>query len=90
MVRVYMIVNAICIAVPAAVWIASVQVEYPDRLALIWIAIFIGQSPYANFGLATLLAKSIGRLVWGASRCICQTVGRIQPFIMGSEPSQLV
>lgn len=41
MVRRYMIINATCIAVPAAIWIASVQVEYPDRLALIWVAIFI-------------------------------------------------
>lgn len=36
-----MIINSTCIAIPAAVWIASVQVEYPDRLALVWIAIFL-------------------------------------------------
>ncbi|KAF6229580.1 hypothetical protein HO173_011435 [Letharia columbiana] len=41
MVRVYMIINAICTAIPAAVWVASVQVEYPDRLALVWIAIVL-------------------------------------------------
>ena len=42
MVRGYMIINATCIAIPAAIWIASIQVEYPDRLALIWIAIVLG------------------------------------------------
>lgn len=36
-----MIINATCIAIPAVVWIASVQVEYPDRLSIIWIAIFL-------------------------------------------------
>lgn len=54
MVRGYMIINAICIAIPAAVWIASVQVEYPDRLALVWIAIFLGLSSYASFGLGNI------------------------------------
>ena len=39
-----MIINAICIAIPAGIWIASIQVEYPDRLALIWIAITLGGS----------------------------------------------
>ena len=39
-----MIINAACITVPAAIWIASIQVENPDRLALVWIAIFLGQS----------------------------------------------
>lgn len=57
MVRRYMIINATCIAVPAAIWIASVQVEYPDRLALIWVAIFIGQSAHANFWLRTIFAE---------------------------------
>ena len=42
MVRGYMLINAACIAVPAAIWIASIHVEYPDRLALIWIAIVLG------------------------------------------------
>lgn len=38
-----MIINVIAIVVPSAIWIASIQVEYPKRLALIWIAIFIGE-----------------------------------------------
>lgn len=57
MVRGYMIVNAACIAVPAAVWIGTVQVGYPDRLALVWIAIVLGQSSYPNFGLGTILTE---------------------------------
>ena len=42
MVRGYMIINATCIAIPVAIWVASIQVEYPDRLALIWVAIVLG------------------------------------------------
>lgn len=57
MVRGYMIINSTCIAIPAAVWIASVQVEYPDRLALVWIAIFLGQSYYANFGTGIIFTE---------------------------------
>lgn len=43
MVRGYMIMNVTAILVPSAVWIVSIQVEYPKRIALIWIAIFIGE-----------------------------------------------
>lgn len=45
MVRGYMIINFACIVIPAAIWIASIQIEYPDRLALIWIGIVLGQLP---------------------------------------------
>ena len=38
-----MMMNVIAILVPSAIWIASIQVEYPERIALIWIAIFIGE-----------------------------------------------
>ena len=44
MIRGYMIANSVTIVVPAALWIASVQVDYPNRLALIWVAIFVGKS----------------------------------------------
>ena len=58
MVRGYMIINAACIAIPAAIWIASIQVEYPDRLALIWIAIALGQSScVTTCGLGTVFTK---------------------------------
>ena len=40
MVRGYMIINMILIAIPSAFWIASIQLEYPNQLPLIWIAIF--------------------------------------------------
>lgn len=52
-----MIINAICIAIPAVIWIASVQVEYPDRLALIWVAIVLGQHSCVNFGLGAIFAE---------------------------------
>ena len=41
MVRGYMVINAVLIAVPSAIWVASIQVEYPNRLALIWVAILL-------------------------------------------------
>ena len=39
-----MIINFAYIVIPGAIWIASIQIEYPNRLALIWIAIVLGQS----------------------------------------------
>lgn len=36
-----MLCQTVFIVVPCALWIASIQLEYPDRLALIWPAIFI-------------------------------------------------
>lgn len=50
MVRGYMIVNAASNVIPAVIWIASIQVDYPDRLALIWIAVVLGQSSCENLG----------------------------------------
>lgn len=47
MVRGVMICQAINIIVPAAIWIASIHVEMPSRLGLIWVAIALdmcGQS----------------------------------------------
>ena len=45
MVRGYMFMHILCILIPASLWIASIQVEYPKRLALIWVAIFLGSYP---------------------------------------------
>lgn len=59
MVRGYMILNAGCVAIPAAIWIASVQVEYPNRLALIWIAIVVGRSFYVDIGLGSTFAEDV-------------------------------
>lgn len=50
MVRGYMIMNVIAILVPSAIWIASIQVEYPKRIAVIWIAIFIGEMRFPATG----------------------------------------
>jgi len=41
MVRGMMVVQAIITLIPGALWIASIHVAMPDRLALIWIAIFL-------------------------------------------------
>lgn len=42
--------NVIAILVPSAIWIASIQVEYPKRIALIWIAIFVGETRFLAMG----------------------------------------
>lgn len=55
MVRGYMIMNAIAIVVPAALWIASIQVDYPNRIALIWIAIFVGKSDAHDGGARVIV-----------------------------------
>lgn len=44
MVQGHMVLLAAMTAVPAGLWVASIQVEYPNRLALIWIALFMGKS----------------------------------------------
>ncbi|KAI9863856.1 MAG: hypothetical protein M1813_003508 [Trichoglossum hirsutum] len=41
MVRSMMIHNALCIVAPSALWIASIHVEEPRRLALVWVAIVL-------------------------------------------------
>ena len=84
-----MIINATCIAIPAVLWIASVQVEYPDRLSIIWIAIFLGQFPPVNSGICSFLLIGC-RPARGTSSSICQTVGGIKKFIMGSETPPMV
>ena len=84
-----MIINAACIAIPAAIYIASIQVEYPDRLALIWIAIVLGQSSSVNLGLGPSLLIGL-RFAVGTIPCSCQAVGRVKAHIMGSETFQLV
>ena len=44
MVRGYMYIHIICILIPAALWIASIYIELPDRFTIIWIAIVLGKS----------------------------------------------
>lgn len=43
-VRGYMITNTVLIVIPSILWIASIHVEYPRRLGLIWVALFFGTS----------------------------------------------
>lgn len=40
-IRGHMLTNAICVLIPSILWIGSIQVEYPARLALIWPAIVL-------------------------------------------------
>lgn len=89
MVRIYLIVNTACIAIPAAIWIASVQVEYPDRLALIWIAIVLGRSSYLILALGTIFAEYF-RLARGNVCGIYQAMGRIEASFMGRKSSRVV
>ncbi len=57
MVQGHMILMAIMTAFPVVIWIGSIQVEYPKRLALIWIAIFFGMSSLRTGDLSSLEAK---------------------------------
>lgn len=38
----YMMLHVIAVAVPVALWIATIQLEYPSRLGLVWVAIALG------------------------------------------------
>ena len=44
MIKGYMYMHIVCILVPAGIWIASIHVGYPQRLALIWVALILGKS----------------------------------------------
>lgn len=50
-VRAYMISNTVLIVIPSILWIASIHVEYPRRLGLIWVALFIGTSATQRRGI---------------------------------------
>lgn len=41
MVRAMMLAHACLAIIPSALWIASIHVELPQRLAVVWVAIFI-------------------------------------------------
>jgi len=41
MLRGYMLLNFICVLIPAALWISSIQLSYPLRSALIWPALIL-------------------------------------------------
>ncbi|MCJ1271533.1 hypothetical protein MMC22_011435 [Lobaria immixta] len=45
MVRGYMLANTIMVVIPSALWIASIHTEYPNRLGLIFVALWFGQTP---------------------------------------------
>ncbi|KAH0594232.1 hypothetical protein MHUMG1_08071 [Metarhizium humberi] len=72
MVRGAMITSAITVLVPSALWIASIHVEMPGRLGLIWPAlaldmygsgIFIGLFRYArSAGADTSMGKKLNKL----------------------------
>lgn len=50
-VRGYMISNTVLIVIPTILWIASIHVEYPRRLGLIWVALFFGTSATQRNGI---------------------------------------
>ncbi|KAK7415531.1 hypothetical protein QQZ08_012309 [Neonectria magnoliae] len=71
MVRGVMICESINIMVPSAIWIASIHVEMPSRLALIWVALAIdlwGQSIIVGlfrYGRANGENTRIGKFLYG-------------------------
>ena len=63
-VRAYMISNTILVVIPSALWIASIQVEYPRRLGLIWTALFFGiSSTLSGVEFADLKKMSVARFL---------------------------
>lgn len=60
MVRPVMIYQAVMTLAAVAVWIGSIHVEWPDQLALIWVALFLDiVGPVAHFWARTFLV-----LIW--------------------------
>lgn len=43
MIRGFMVLHILYILIPATLWIGSIQVDYPYRFAIIWVAIFLGE-----------------------------------------------
>ena len=41
MVRGYMVANSIIVAIPSVLWVTSIHIDYPDRLAIVWVAIVL-------------------------------------------------
>lgn len=67
MVRPYMILQTILVVIPSALWISSIHVDYPNRLALIWIAIFLGEATLSQqVVFAWFLSLTMGRSFWCA------------------------
>ena len=65
MVRAYMILQTILIIIPSALWISSIHVDYPNRLALVWIALFIGKASPKEQPVSTkFLLLTSGRSFW--------------------------
>lgn len=64
MVRAVMILQAILTVIPGALWIGSIHVEMPQRLALIWIAIAIDLTAGMIFVIVIrggkFISKSLG------------------------------
>lgn len=61
-VRAYMISNTVLIVIPSILWIASIHVEYPRRLGLIWAALFFGISATQQRGICWLGKDVCGSL----------------------------
>lgn len=53
-----MIANAVAVVIPSALWIASINVQGPNRLILIWLAIPLGQSRHLNTGYYATFASA--------------------------------
>lgn len=44
MVRGYMLANTVLVVIPSALWIASIHMDYPNRLGFIFVALCLGQA----------------------------------------------
>lgn len=71
MVRPYMIVQTLLVVIPSALWVSSIHVDYPNRLALIWIALCLGKvSQPKQSVLAWLFLLTKSRSFWCTDYCV--------------------
>ena len=60
MIRNIMIFHCAVVALAAAVWVASVHVEYPNQLALVWVAIFMDICGQVLYVVVIMMAEQFG------------------------------
>lgn len=63
MMRAILIYHTCVTVAAAALWIASIHVEWPNQLALIWVAMFIDVSGHSFYVILMSMSKSMKRLL---------------------------
>lgn len=64
MVRGYMLANTVLVLIPSTLWIASIHVDYPNRLGLIWVAILFGKTSRVMYSSKPNILTTLIRSLW--------------------------